>query len=65
MIISHPLYPPISMSPHLAFTILDNLQQRFPFVDKDNSLKDHELLPMSQVLSHILNSAEPLVKVRN
>jgi len=28
-------------------------------------MKDHELLPMSQVLSHILDSAEPLVKVRN
>ena len=28
-------------------------------------MKDHELLPMSQVLSYILDSAEPLVKVRN
>ena len=27
-------------------------------------MKDHELLPMSQVLSYILDSAEPLVKVR-
>jgi len=30
--------------------------------DQGNSMKDHELLPMSQVLSHILDSAEPLVK---
>ena len=35
------------------------------YPDTDDSKECHELLSMSQVLSHILNSAEPLVKVRN
>ena len=37
----------------------------FLCLDENKSAANHELLPMSHVLSHILDSAEPLVQVRN
>ena len=49
---------------HIARTIVISVVDTFLSTDETGGGAEHELLCMDKVLSHLINSAQPLIQVR-